>query len=224
MGGIDFQQMKYAEETIQLKAIFTSLIEALELADPYTRGHSERVGTLSVSLGLELGLSTRELDILQDAGTLHDIGKIGVDSRILHKPGPLTDEEFAEIRKHPLYGYNILRPLCQQELLDITLMHHERLDGKGYPSGLTDYPLLVKVLQIADVWDALSSNRPYRTAMPYGRIRRMMDSSENAFGFDPELLDRFLSLTTYIFPDDEIIPETDIRRRTPILVGGSRTA
>ncbi|MCB1215776.1 MAG: HD-GYP domain-containing protein [bacterium] len=216
--------MKYAEETIQLKAIFTSLIEALELADPYTRGHSERVGTLSVSLGLELGLSTRELDILQDAGTLHDIGKIGVDSRILHKPGPLTEDEFAEIRKHPVYGYNILKPLCQQELLDITLMHHERMDGKGYPNGITDYPLLVRVLQIADVWDALSSNRPYRKAMPYGRIRRMMDSSENAFGFDPDLLDRFLALTTYIFPDDEPLHDNERRRLSPVLVGGGRTA
>jgi HD-GYP domain-containing protein (c-di-GMP phosphodiesterase class II) len=216
--------MTYAEEPIQLKAIFTSLIEALELADPYTRGHSERVGTLSVSLGLELGLSTRELEILQDAGTLHDIGKIGVSSTILHKPGPLTDEEFAEVRKHPLYGYNVLKPLGQPELLDITLMHHERLDGRGYPHGRTDYPLLVRVLQIADVWDALSSNRPYRRAIPYGEIRRMMDSAENGFGFDTELLDRFLALTTYIFPDDEYIPENDRRRLTPIIVGNTRTA
>lgn len=216
--------MTYAEETIQLKAIFTSLIEALELADPYTRGHSERVGTLSVSLGLELGLSTRELEILQDAGTLHDIGKIGVSSTILHKPGPLTDEEFAEVKKHPLFGYNVLKPLCQPELLDITLMHHERLDGKGYPHGRTEYPLLVRVLQIADVWDALSSNRPYRRAIPYGEIRRMMNSSENGFGFDTDLLDRFLALTTYIFPDDEYIPENDRRRLTPIIVGNTRTA
>ena len=215
--------MSYAEEKVQLKAIFTSLIEALELADPYTRGHSERVGTLSVSLGLELGLSTRELEILQDAGTLHDIGKIGVSHHILHKPGPLTDEEFREVRKHPLYGYNILKPLCQPELLDITLMHHERLDGKGYPHGRSDYPLLVRVLQIADVWDALSSHRPYRPAISYGEIRRMMDSSNNAFGFDTELLDRFLALTSYIFPDHEYIPENDQRRLEPIMLGGHRT-
>ncbi|MCH7471873.1 HD domain-containing protein, partial [bacterium] len=146
------------------------------------------------------------LEILQDAGTLHDIGKIGVSKDILNKPGKLTDEEFAQIKQHVIYGYNILRPLQIPELLDIVLMHHERLDGKGYPYGIKDYPRLVRVLQIADVWDALTSERPYRRAMSHAKARKLMGGAENQFGFDQGLLAVFLDLTTYIFPDTKCLP------------------
>jgi HD-GYP domain-containing protein (c-di-GMP phosphodiesterase class II) len=194
--------MAYGEEKVNLKAIFTSLTEALEVSDPYTRGHSDRVGSLAVALGMEVGLSHEELELLKDAGALHDIGKIGVSSDILHKPGRLTDAEWEAIKKHPEIGYNILRPLKQERLLELTLYHHERIDGKGYPEGLTEYPLLVRVLQIADVWDALTSDRPYRAAMSYSTVRKMM-SSGDTFGFDPQLLESFLRLTRFIFPDDD---------------------
>lgn len=199
--------MSYSDAMIHLKAIFTSLIEALEVSDPYTKGHSERVGSLSVALGLELGLSARELEILKDAGALHDIGKIGVSKEVLNKAGPLTANEFEEVKRHVIYGYNILKPLEQTELLDITLLHHERNDGKGYPYGTTDLPLLVRITQIADVWDALTSERPYRAAMPLAKARELMGSDENTFGFDRELLETFLRLTRFIYPDDDCDPQ-----------------
>ncbi len=192
---------------VHLKAIFTSLIEALEISDAYTRGHSDRVGSLAVALGLELGLSTRELEILKDAGALHDIGKIGVSKEVLNKPGKLTAVEFDEVKQHTVFGYNILKPLAQQELLDITLLHHERIDGKGYPYGRREYPLLVHVMQIADVWDALTSDRPYRKAMPFAKARKLMGDDPSTFGYDGELVQTFLRLTRYIFPDDDCDPD-----------------
>jgi HD-GYP domain-containing protein (c-di-GMP phosphodiesterase class II) len=204
--------MAFSDAHIALKAIFRSLIEALEVSDPYTRGHSERVASISVALGLELQLTTRELEILQDAGALHDIGKIGVSKEILNKPGRLTSAEFEEIKKHPIYGYNILRPLDLPEVLDITLKHHERLDGKGYPYGITDYPPLVRVLQIADVWDALTSDRPYRKGMGAAEARKLMNPDENQFGFDTDILAKFLDLTEFIFPEtSEDDPLGDVR-------------
>jgi HD-GYP domain-containing protein (c-di-GMP phosphodiesterase class II) len=199
--------MPYTQETVNIKAIFQSLVEALELSDPYTRGHSDRVSMLAVALGLDLGLSSRELEILKDAGVLHDIGKIGISKDVLNKPGRLSGEEFELIKQHVTFGYNILKPLDIPELLEITLLHHERIDGRGYPDGRTDYPLLVKVLQIADVWDALTSDRPYRGAMPITKARDLMGTADNNFGFEPSLLETFLRLTRFIFPDDDCQPD-----------------
>jgi HD-GYP domain-containing protein (c-di-GMP phosphodiesterase class II) len=198
--------MALNDEMVNLKAIFTSLMEALEVSDPHTRGHSDRVGSLAVALGIELDLSTRELQVLQDASVLHDIGKIGVRKDVLNKPGKLTPEEFEEVKQHVVHGYHILKPLGIPELLDITLYHHERIDGKGYPEGRTDYPLLVRVLQTADVWDALTSDRPYRKAMSYAEARKLMDSKTNNFGFDPAIMETFLRLTRYNYPDVDVNP------------------
>jgi putative two-component system response regulator len=195
--------MAFADELVNLKAIFTSLIEALDLSDPYTRGHSDRVGMLATALGMELGLEKRDLEILQDASVLHDIGKIGVRKELLNKPGRFTPEEFEEMKSHVLNGYTILKPLGIPELLDITLLHHERTDGKGYPYGLTDYPLLVRVLQLADVWDALTSDRPYRAAMPPAEARTLMAPESGAFAFDAQILQTFLRLTRMIYPDSD---------------------
>jgi putative two-component system response regulator len=195
--------MAFSDAQIALRSIFRSLIEALEISDPYTRGHSERVASISVALGLELQMTTRELEILQDAGALHDIGKIGVSKEILNKPGALTAEEYDEVKKHPVYGYNILRPLDLPEVLDITLKHHERLDGKGYPDGITEYPPLVRVLQIADVWDALTSDRPYRKGMSVTAARALMNPDNNQFGFDTDILGKFMTMTELIFPETE---------------------
>lgn len=199
--------MAYADAMVNLKAIFTSLIEALEISDAYTRGHSDRVGSLAVALGLELGLTTRELEILKDAGALHDIGKIGVSKEVLNKPGKLTAVEFDEVKQHTVFGYNILKALEQPELLDITLLHHERIDGKGYPYGRRDYPLLVHIMQISDVWDALTSHRPYRQAMPFAKARGLMGDDPKTFGYDTELVQTFLRLTRFIFPDDDCDPD-----------------
>jgi putative two-component system response regulator len=201
--------MSFSDETVGLKAALTSLVAALELSDPYTRGHSERVGMLSTAVGLEIGLEPHELEILQDAGALHDIGKIGIRKDLLNKPGRFTPEEFEEMKLHTIFGENILRPLGNQSLLDIALLHHERLDGKGYPHGVSDYPLLVRVLQVADVWDALTSDRPYRTAMPYSQARELMNSQVNQFGFDQAILEALLRLTRVIYPDTDCPSATD---------------
>jgi HD-GYP domain-containing protein (c-di-GMP phosphodiesterase class II) len=199
--------MALADELVRVKAIFTSLMAALDLSDPYTRGHSDRVGSLATALGIELGLETRELEILQDASVLHDIGKIGVPKEVLNKPGPLTPEEFEEMKNHVRYGHTILSPLSIPELSDITLFHHERVDGKGYLEGRTDYPILVRVLQIADVWDALTSDRPYRPAMSFAEARKLMNTQENRFGFDAEILETFHRLTRYLYPDADVDPD-----------------
>ncbi len=196
--------MSLKERTVKLKSIFTSLVEVLELSDPYTKGHSERVASLSVALGLELNLSTRELQFLQDGGILHDIGKLGVSKEVLNKPGALSAEEYEQVKQHVIYGYNILRPLDIPELLDITLHHHERLDGSGYPEGRSDLSTLVRVLQIADVWDALTSDRPYRKGMSFMMARQLMNAGENSFNFDVDMLSTFLKMTTFIFPDEDI--------------------
>ena len=113
------------------------------------------------------------------------------------------------MKLHTIFGENILRPLGNQSLLDIALLHHERLDGKGYPHGVSDYPLLVRVLQVADVWDALTSDRPYRTAMPYAQARELMNSQVNQFGFDQAILEALLRLTRVIYPDADCQTETD---------------
>jgi HD-GYP domain-containing protein (c-di-GMP phosphodiesterase class II) len=190
----------FSDQTINLKAIFASLVTALEVSDPYTAGHSDRVGTMAVAMGLELKLSDREIEILSDAGTLHDIGKIGVPKEVLNKPGKLTPEEFEYIKQHPVLGFNILKPLGLTEVLEITRWHHERMDGKGYPDGITDYPLLVKITQLADVWDALTSDRPYRAGMPLPKARELMSKADE-FGFDPALTETFIRLTKSMDPD-----------------------
>lgn len=194
--------MAYSDQEINLKAIFASLVTALEVSDPYTAGHSDRVGAMAVALAYDLGLSMREIEILQDAGTLHDVGKIGVPKEVLNKPGKLTPEEFELIKQHPVLGYNILAPLGLTELLEITRWHHERLDGKGYPDGIDEYPMLVRITQLADVWDALTSDRPYRAGMKPAKARSLM-SNPAEFGFDPGLTEAFLRMTRFLAPDDD---------------------
>jgi HD-GYP domain-containing protein (c-di-GMP phosphodiesterase class II) len=152
--------------------VITALVAAVEAKDPYTRGHTQRVAELSVSIGQHLGLSPERLRVLNQAAILHDIGKIGVPDAILNKPGPLTDAEFAAVREHPVRGYEIVKPLrsLQRELGGIR-WHHERIDGSGYPDGLRGetIPLEARIIAVADVYDALTSRRPYRDAMHVAR-------------------------------------------------------
>ena len=203
-----FTGMSQAERRLSPRAKFTGLRSLLGQLDPATRAHSERVARLSVAFGRELGLAGSELRLLRDAGRLHDIGKLGLNQHILQKPAALSEAEFAEVRRHPQLGCELLGTHVKPRVLECILLHHERLDGRGYPFGITDYPLAVRVLQIADAWDALHNDRPYRKAQPAGAIRRMLHGSVNGCGFDMQLLDRFLKLTTTIFPD------TDCTRRT----------
>jgi HD-GYP domain-containing protein (c-di-GMP phosphodiesterase class II) len=150
-----------------------SLVSTIDAKDPYTRGHSERVALIARRLGEYLELPKDDLQDLYLAGLLHDVGKIGVDDRILRKPGSLTPEEFAEIQKHPMIGFNILHELKNlQQVLPGVRNHHECINGRGYPDGLAgdDIPLMARILAVADSFDAMSSDRPYRNGMPIQKI------------------------------------------------------
>jgi HD-GYP domain-containing protein (c-di-GMP phosphodiesterase class II) len=144
------------------------LANALEAKDEYTRGHSDRVAALARRLALEAGLSVRQADVIAQSGLLHDLGKIGVPEHILRKPGALSEEEWAVMRRHPVTGSQIVAPLeCFAEGALIVRHHHERQDGSGYPDGLAGetIPLGARVVAVADVYDALTSPRPYRPAL-----------------------------------------------------------
>jgi putative nucleotidyltransferase with HDIG domain len=144
------------------------LAAAIDEKDPYTRGHSGRVAKYSTLIGRELGLSDEELDKLRIAALLHDVGKIGVDDRILKKPGALTSEEFELMKQHTVKGANIMRPVSQlKEMLPGIELHHEHMDGRGYPYGLNapQIPMMARVIAVADTLDAMTTHRPYQTAI-----------------------------------------------------------
>lgn len=170
------QTLRYAEDVHQLyqrmqRGICQSLLglaNALEAKDPYTRGHSERVGATSATLARALGLGPAEVDTVAQAGFLHDIGKIGVPEAVLGKPGALTEEDWALMRRHPLIGAQIVAPFdFLASAAPIIRHHHERCDGSGYPDGLRGeaIPLGACIVAVADVYDALTSDRPYRAAL-----------------------------------------------------------
>ena len=144
------------------------LAAAIDEKDPYTRGHSGRVAKYSMIIGDGLGLGTEELDRLRISALLHDVGKIGVDDRVLKKPGKLTEEEFDLMKQHTVKGANIMRPVAQlKDVLPGIELHHERMDGCGYPYGLAgdQIPMMARIIAVADTLDAITTNRPYQSAM-----------------------------------------------------------
>ncbi len=144
------------------------LAAAIDEKDPYTRGHSGRVAKYSMIIARELGLSAEELDKLRISALLHDVGKIGVEDRVLKKPGALTTEEFTLMKQHTIKGANIMRPVSQlKEMLPGIELHHEHMDGRGYPYGLQaqQIPLMARIIGVADTLDAMTTNRPYQSAM-----------------------------------------------------------
>ncbi len=174
-------QLRVARRLQELKELLVgltrSLTSAIDAKDPYTYGHSERVARVAVELGRELGLPEEQLSDIYLAGLLHDIGKIGVRDAVLGKTAPLTDEERAHIRQHVTIGYQILADLRSvSHLLPGVLYHHERWDGGGYPDGLRGeaIPLLARILAVADSYDAMSTNRPYRAGMPPARVEEVL--------------------------------------------------
>jgi putative nucleotidyltransferase with HDIG domain len=143
------------------------LAGAVDEKDPYTRGHSDRVTRYSMMIAKELGLSEDAIEVVRVSAQLHDVGKIGIEDRILKKPGALTTEEFAIMKTHTTKGANILRPVAQlKEMIPGIELHHESLDGRGYPHGLIadEIPLLPRIIAVADTFDALTTNRPYQQA------------------------------------------------------------
>jgi response regulator RpfG family c-di-GMP phosphodiesterase len=159
----------YREREELLIKVVRALVNAIEAKDTYTCGHSERVALYGRALAKEFGLDTDDCERIYLAGLLHDIGKIGVSDNTLHKPGRLTPEEFEEVKKHPDRGWSILNDLDQlRYVLPGVVHHHERIDGGGYPDGLAgdEIPLDGRILAVADAYDAMTSNRPYRDGMP----------------------------------------------------------
>jgi HD-GYP domain-containing protein (c-di-GMP phosphodiesterase class II) len=166
------------------------LAAAIDEKDPYTRGHSGRVAKYSTIIGDGLGLNAEDLDRVRISALLHDVGKIGVDDRVLKKPGRLTDEEFEIMKQHPSKGANIMRPVAQlKEMLPGIELHHERMDGGGYPFGLQgdQIPMMARIIAVADTLDAITTNRPYQSAMDLeyalDRIRSLAVAK-----FDPQVV------------------------------------
>jgi putative nucleotidyltransferase with HDIG domain len=182
------------EEVLKSQDVIRTLAQALEARDHYTQGHSSRVAEVAVALARELGLSREEQEILRHGCLLHDIGKINVPDAVLRKPAALSDEEFAQMKRHPAIGEGICRPLVfARPFLDIIRHHHERWDGKGYPDGLSGEEISAhaRIAAIADAWDAMTTDRPYRQALPpqvaFSRLEEGAGSQ-----WDAELVRQFL--------------------------------
>ncbi len=169
---------------------------ALELRDELTEGHTRRVTELALQLARKLGIPENELVHIRRGALLHDIGKMGIPDSILHKPAPLTEQEKALMRRHPQLAYNMLSPIeFLRPALDIPYCHHEHWDGSGYPRGLKgeEIPLAARIFAVADNWDALTSDRPYRPAWSKAQAREYIRKNAGKF-FDPQIVEIFLKL------------------------------
>ncbi len=172
-----------------------ALVAAIDKKDHYTSGHSERGGFLTRLTAREMGLSTAEQQIMEWAGLLHDVGKIGIPEEILCKPGKLTKEEFEVIKQHPRMGYEILQPIASLGVvLDGVLYHHEYPDGSGYPEGLKgdEIPLVARIIHVVDTFDALTSTRSYRKAFTIEKAMQII-REERGVRIDTEAADAFFS-------------------------------
>lgn len=170
----------------------------LDLRDKETEGHSERVTQVSLQLARRMNMNETELRYLRWGALLHDIGKMGVPDHILLKPGPLTEEEWEIMRRHPTYAYEMLSPIVfLKPALAIPYCHHEKWDGTGYPRGLKgrQIPLAARIFTVVDVWDALRSDRPYRKALPEERVLTML-AEQSGTHFDPDIVQVFLRMLT----------------------------
>src|SRR5579862_326504 len=181
----------------EAETILFALVQAVERRDQCTGQHCQRLAAISVMLGEALGLSNSDLTALLRGGYLHDIGKIGIPDAILFKQGMLTTEEWEVMRSHPIRGEEICRPMKSlRPVLPIIRNHHERWDGSGYPDGLAgeDIPLLARILQVADIYDALITERPYKAAMSAAEAFATMEEEVQRGWRDPELVPLFFSI------------------------------
>ncbi len=177
-------------------SIIESWAEAMELRDIETKGHAQRLVDLSLDVAHRLGLGEEKMDHIRRGAYLHDVGKMGIPDRILQKKEKLTKEEREEIGQHPLYAYEILKSNEYLKVaLDIPLYHHERWDGLGYPEGLKgkEIPLSARIFAVVDVWDALRSGRPYRSAWSDEKALEHI-REESGKHFDPQVVRAFLKV------------------------------
>ncbi len=206
-----------AESNQKLEQAYLEMIQTLrytvEAKDPYTRGHSDRVSEFSVLIGEKLGLSEEQIKILRIGGLFHDIGKIGIPDSILLKTDKLSDDEYSEIKNHPSIGAHILGAASIfKDIIPIVKHHHERFDGRGYPSGLQgeEIPFLARIAAVADTFDAMTSKRSYRDALD---IQYVKDEIQRCKGtqFDPQIADAFLDILENNFDKINEIQEKYIK-------------
>ena len=172
------------------------LRQTVEAKDPYTRGHSDRVSEFSVLIGKKMGLDEATLHTLKIGGLFHDIGKIGIPDSILLKESKLSDDEYSQIKNHPTIGAHILGDAkVFKDILPMVKHHHERFDGRGYPSGLagTDIPLIARIAAVADTFDAMTSKRTYRNSLPLDFVKEEIKKCSGT-QFDPEIAGIFLDI------------------------------
>lgn len=223
------EDRKRDRRRVDLDALVTSLANAIEIRDHLTAGHIERVSAYAQRLGqqsVSFGwLPESDLETLYYASILHDVGKIGVPDAILNKPGPLTSEEFDWMKRHTHYGLQMLTRYGDGILSSYAagVLHHERMDGKGYPYGLKgdQIPMVARVIAVADVWDALTSDRPYRRRFPVNRALGILRECREDH-LDPRLVDIFIDKELYVKVDDgrqadwpEGLPEVAAVLETP---------
>jgi len=201
---------KVAERTSELEAVnerlrqtnldtVEMLAETIDAKDPYTRGHCNRVRTLTLETARAAGLDPSELQMLEYAALLHDVGKIGVPESLLNKTGPLSDDELQQFRRHTTIGENILRTVAFfAPCLPVVRSHHEWFDGSGYPDGLSggEIPRRARIVSVADAYDAMTSNRPYRAALSTDEALARLDAGSGT-QFDPEVLRVFVDTQVY---------------------------
>lgn len=188
---------EFTNELENAETVLFSLATSIEAKDPYTEGHCERLSEYSVALADRLRLPEELRVALRRAGIVHDIGKVVVPENILLKQGPLTDAEWKVMKQHPIVGERICRPLRAFRLvLPIIRNHHEKLDGSGYPDGLKgdQIPLAARILQTVDIYDALTTDRPYRKALPPEKAFAMMQEEVKRGWWDQALVDEFEDL------------------------------
>ena len=187
----------FTDELENAEAVLCTLGRSVESRDPYTEGHCERLSRYASELGAHLGLGEDELVALKRGGFLHDLGKVAIPDSVLKKHGALTGDEWELMRQHPEIGENICRPLRSLRLvLPIIRHHHEHWDGSGYPDGLAgeEIPLLARILQVVDVYDALRTERPYKPARSHEDSYKVMLAEAEIGLWDPRLVEEFFSM------------------------------
>ena len=187
---------------INIETVLFSLARAVEAKDAYTQGHTERVANLSLILGGKMGLSERDMKALTFGGVMHDIGKIGIPNQIINKPGKLDPEEWQVMKKHPAIGYEIALPLEKNlgPALQAIRYHHEKMDGSGYPDGLKgeEIPVIARIVGLADIYDALTTDRPYRKGLSKEKAVKIMQEEAAAGKLDTAILDKFIGYITNV--------------------------
>jgi len=187
----------FTDDLDNIESVLFTLARSIEGKDSYTGGHCDRLSDYSERLGRRIGLREEEIKALRQGGIVHDVGKVAVPDAILLKPGKLTPDEWKVMREHPVTGERICAPMrLFRPVLPIIRHHHEKLDGSGYPDGLkgAEIPLLARIMTLADVYDAVTTDRPYHTALPAGEALEMMERDVQRGWWDRELFAEFKSI------------------------------